>query len=313
MPERNDFYYPSADGLTKIHAAEWLPDGKPRAAVQLCHGMTEYIGRYEPFAAYLAEHGFYVTGNDHLGHGQSVRICKTDLHGYFAHPYGNECVVADIHSLRCRTAERFPGIPYFLLGHSMGSFLTRQYITLHGEGLSGAVIMGTGTTPVPVLKLGQFLCRVVALFRGRRFRSALVDSMAGGSFNKHFEPARTPKDWLSKDTALVDRYVADPLCMFRFTVNAYYHMFRGMEKMQRADAMDRIPKDLPLLFVSGENDPVGNFGKGVKTAFEAYKKAGLSDVSMKLYPNDRHEILNETDRETVYADLLNWFLKYLPS
>jgi len=312
MVTRNDFYYPSADGLTKIHAVEWVPEGKPQAVLQICHGMTEYVGRYEDFAAFLSEQGFYVTGNDHLGHGQSVRAAKKDLHGYFGHPDGNKWVIADIHTLRCRTKERFPDVPYFFLGHSMGSFLTRQYLTLHGEGLSGAVIMGTGTTPVPVLKLGQFLCRLIAAFRGWQYRSALVNGMAGGSFNKRFEPARTPKDWLSKDTARVDKYVADPLCMFTFTVNGYFQMFRGMERMQQPEAMARIPKGLPLFFVSGEDDPVGNFGAGVKAAFEACRKTGLTDVSMKLYPKDRHELLNELDRESVYRDLLSWFLKHLP-
>ena len=310
---RNDFYYPSADGLTRIHAAEWLPAGAPRAVLQICHGMTEYIGRYEGFASYLAERGFYVTGNDHLGHGESVRPAKTDLHGYFSHPDGNECVIADIHTLRTRTRERFPDLPYFFLGHSMGSFLTRQYIELHGEGLSGAVIMGTGTTPGPVLLGGMGICRFISCFRGWQYRSVFVDRMAGGSFTRRIKPLRTPKDWLTKDQAIVNRYIADPNCTFLFTVNAYYQMFRGMRFMQRPDNTAKIPKDLPLFLVSGAEDPVGNYGKGVAAAFAAYRKAGLSDVSMKLYPNDRHELLNETDREVVYADLLLWFLKHLPN
>lgn len=305
--KREEFEYLSADGLTMIHAVAWVPDQAPRAVLQICHGMTEYMGRYEAFAAYLAERGFYVTGNDHLGHGGSVRSgIGEDVYGFFAEGDGNLCVISDIHTLRQKTEERFPGLPYFFLGHSMGSFLLRQYITRYGAGLSGAVIMGTGSTPVPVLKAGMLLCRIIAFFKGWHYRSRLVDNMAGGSFTKRIRPLRTPKDWLTKDEAVVDRYLADPLCMFKFTLNAYFNMFRGMERMQEEQAVADIPRTLPLLLVAGEEDPVGNYGVGVRQAFEAYRKAGISRISMKLYVGDRHELLNETDRETVYKDLLAW-------
>ena len=310
--KREDFSYPSADGLTTIHAAAWMPERQPAAVLQICHGMTEYIGRYEGFAAFLADKGFVVTGNDHLGHGASVRTdADEDLHGYFADGDGNRCMIGDIHTLRTKTRERFSELPYFFLGHSMGSFLTRQYITQYGEGLAGAIIMGTGSNPVSVLKGGMAVCRMIASCRGWHYRSALVDRMAGGSFTKRIRPLRTPKDWLSKDEAVVDRYVADPLCTFVFTLNAYYNMFRGMERMQEPEAVSAIPKTLPMLFVSGEEDPVGDYGKGVRKAFELYRKAGIRDLQMKLYPNDRHELLNATDREAVFRDLLGWLQAHL--
>lgn len=301
---KQDFYYLSKDEKTQIHASEWIPEGTPRAILQICHGMVEYIGRYADFAQYLSGNGFYLTGNDHLGHGESV--VSDDMHGYFGKDRGNEYVIGDIHELRCRTAEKFPGVPYFMLGHSMGSFLLQQYIEMYGEGLKGAIIMGTGSQPKAVLKAGKLLCRTMSAFRGQMYRSSLVDNTAFGSYNKRFEPARTTHDWLTKDEKIVDKYLADPWCTFMFTVNAYYQMFRGMEYLQNKDHIAQIPKDLPLLLVSGAEDPVGDFGKGVTQAYESYKEAGIRDLQMKLYPGDRHEILNELDRQQVYEDLKNW-------
>ena len=307
--KKQDFYYPSQDGTTQIHAIEWIPDKAPSAILQICHGMVEYIGRYDAFAAFLAEHGFYVTGNDHLGHGASV---TTDAqHGFFHDPNGNECVIGDIHTLREMTAARLPGVPYFLMGHSMGSFLARQYIELYGTGLSGAIIMGTGTQPELVLTAGMFLCERIAKAKGWDYRSQTVNNIAFGSYNKKFQPARTPQDWLTKDTQVVDAYRKDPWCTFLFTVNAYYHMFRGIQLMQKPENIKKIPRDLPLFLVSGADDPVGGFGKGVEAAFQGYHKAGLRDVQMKLYPKDRHEILNELDKAQVFQDLLDWLMAHV--
>lgn len=302
--KKNEFTYPSADNKTTIYATEWIPDGEVRAVLQIAHGMVEYIDRYDGFASFLADHGFYVTGNDHLGHGRSVT--SDDEHGYFAHPNGNECVIKDIDRLRLITTEKYPGIPYFFLGHSMGSFLLRQYLTMYGRGLAGAIVMGTGEQPAPVLNAGKMLCRAIALVKGWHHRSGLVNGIAFGSYNKAFEPARTPCDWLSRDENNVDAYMKDPWCTYMFTVNGYYQMFSGIQKCQNPKNIDRIPKDLPVLFVSGAEDPVGESGKGVKKAYDSYVKAGILDVGIKLYEKDRHEILNEIDRQEVYRDLLDW-------
>ena len=299
---KRDFRYLSADGETQIHAIEWIPEGKPAAVLQILHGMVEYVDRYDAFASFLAEKGYYVVGNDHLGHGESV---KTDEdHGYFGTPDGNQYVVSDIHELRMMAQKKYPDAPYFMLGHSMGSFLLRQYLTVHGEGLSGAVVMGTGKQPAIVLGAGKLLCRLIALFKGWRHRSRLLFNMALGSYNKKFEPARTPNDWLSKNEESVDAYCADPWCTFRFTLNAYFFMFKGIGIAQK-DA-GKVPKDVPMLIVSGAEDPVGGSGKGVTEVYESYKKLGIRDIALKLYPGDRHEILNELDRVTVYADLYAW-------
>ena len=309
MLKKKEFSYPSADKKTKIHAVMWKPESEIRAVLQICHGMVEYIDRYDRFASFLAEQGFLVVGNDHLGHGASVT--SDEEHGYFGHPDGNRYVIADIHHLRTAAQKKYPDVPYFMLGHSMGSFLLRQYLTLHGEGLTAAIIMGTGSQPRLILTAGKLICRAIALFRGWHFRSDLVDGMAFGGYNKKFEPARTDNDWLTKDSAIVDAYCADPWCTFQFTVNGYYQMFTGIEAAQKN--VGSIPKDLPLLIVSGAEDPVGNFGKGVKEVYENCREAGIKDVSIKLYPDDRHEILNETDYRTVYADLLKWMEKYSAS
>lgn len=301
---RKDFYYLSNDQETKIHAAEWIPDKKPKAVLQIIHGMVEHIGRYAEFAEYLADAGFYVVGNDHLGHGESVT--SDEKHGFFHAEHGNEYLIGDIHELRQRTSLVYPDIPYFMLGHSMGSFLLRQYITLYGEGLKGAVIMGTGSQPSVVLKAGRFLCRSIAAAKGPMYRSQTLDNVAFGSYNSKFQPSRTTHDWLTKDEQIVDKYLADLWCTFTFTVRAYDQMFYGIEYIQNKDHIAKIPKDLPLLVVSGAEDPVGDFGKGAYEAYQTYHDAGIKDIQIKLYPGDRHEILNETDRQQVYEDLRNW-------
>lgn len=301
---KQDFTYPSSDKKTQIHGIIWRPECRPKAVLQICHGMIEYCDRYDDFARYMSSHGYCVVAHDHLGHGASV--LTDDQHGYFAHPNGNECVIADIHRLRKMTQKKYQDLPYFILGHSMGSFLTRQYIQIHGKGLTGAIIMGTGSQPEIALLAGKIICRTLARFRGWNYRSAFVDGMAFGGYNKQFEPARTPNDWLTKDLAIIAACADNPWSNFRFTVNAYYHMFRGIEYIQKSAHIQQIPKDLPLFFVAGSDDPVGNNGKSVIKVYKQYKKAGIKDVKMKLYPNDRHEILNETDRDLVYEDLLTW-------
>ena len=301
---KQEFFYPSKDGRTQIHAIEWIPEGEVKAVLQIAHGMVEFIDRYDRFANFLTSQGFYVVGNDHLGHGKSV-TGESEL-GYFAKKDGNLCVIGDIHQLREDTVKKYPDVPYFLLGHSMGSFLARQYIEMYGDGLKGAIIMGTGSQPNSTLKMGMNLTSLMMKIKGDHHRSKLVNNMALGSYNKSFEPSRTKNDWLTKDEKIVDAYEANPLNQFMFTVNGYNNMFRGMLFAQTRENLDKIPKELPILVVSGENDPVGEFGKGPKAVAETYKNIGIKDVTLKLYPDDRHEILNELDKETVDKDLLQW-------
>lgn len=301
---KNNFYYQSKDKATQIHTIEWIPDGEVKAVLQISHGMVEYIDRYDEFARFLNERGYYVTGQDHLGHGESVQ--SDEYHGYFHDGDGNECVIGDIHELRQMTAQKYPDVPYFLLGHSMGSFLTRQYIKMHGDGLAGVIIMGTGNQPLALIKLGEILCRIVAGVKGWNYRSRLINNMAFGGYNKKFTPAQTPVDWISKNEDNINKYMKDPWCTFIFTVNGYYHMFRGMEQLAKKENFNKIPKSLPVFFVAGQDDPVGDFGKGVEHVCQKYRDGGIRDVSIKLYKGDRHEILNETDRFDIYEDLYQW-------
>lgn len=302
---KEEFYFPSKDGNTEIHTIEWRPAGQVRAVLQMCHGMVEYIDRYSEFAEYLCSHGFYVVGNDHLGHGKSVQTEKE--YGYFHAKYGNSCVIADMHTLYQRTAKKYPNVPYFMLGHSMGSILVRQYIQMYGNELDGAILMGVvQEQPKVVLNCGMELCKVLAVLRGGHYRSKLVDDMVTGSFNKKFAPNKTRADWVTSDKERLEAYCADPLCSFRFTVNAYYHMLAGMKKMQKKESVFMIPKNLPILLAAGTEDPCGGMGKGVRKIYEKYKKAGIKDVSLRLYAGDRHELLNEIDRTQVYLDLYEW-------
>ncbi|MBR4865860.1 MAG: alpha/beta fold hydrolase, partial [Clostridia bacterium] len=242
--------------------------------------------------------------HDHLGHGNSIRT-KED-YGYFTEEDANGTVLADIHCLTQITKEAYPGLPYFLLGHSMGSFYARQYLCQYGEELDGAIIMGTGCQPKMLVQSGKLLTTLVAAVKGWHHRSKLVTTVAFGGYNKRFEPVRTTKDWLTRDTAVVDAYIADERSSFVFTLNAYHAMFTGIDRLYDKKLLARMPKDLPVFFVAGEEDPVGDFGKGVRQAAKMCRDAGVKNVSVKFYPEDRHEILNELDRQRVYEDLLRW-------
>lgn len=309
MARTEHFYFASHAPGRQIHGVRWLPEGQPRAVLQITHGMVEYIERYQDFAQWLNERGFLVTGHDHLGHGNSIRT-KAD-YGYFADEDANGTVLADVHRLTQLTKESYPGLPYFLLGHSMGSFYARQYLCQYGEELDGAIIMGTGCQPRMLVRAGKLLTTLVAAVKGWHHRSKLVTNVAFGGYNKRFEPVRTPKDWLTRDEAIVDAYIADERSSFIFTLNAYHAMFSGIDRLYDKNLLDRMPKDLPVFFVAGEEDPVGDFGKGVRQAVQMCRDAGVQRVDLKLYPKDRHEILNELDRQQVYEDLLCWMEEHM--
>ena len=306
--KKTDFKYISKDKATLIHAIRWEPETEVRAVLQICHGMAEYIDRYDDLASFLAENGIAVVGNDHLGHGASVKTDE-DL-GFFPEKSGNEYIIGDIHTLYAQTKNRYPDVPYFILGHSMGSFLVRQYITLYGKDLSGALILDTGYQSGFTLKMAKRTALKNMLKNGGHSYSDLIEKASFKGFNKAFEPARTQFDWLNRDEAAVDKYIADPRTGFSFTVSAYYHMFRGMAYADDKANMARIPKDLPLFIASGTMDPVGNMGKGVKKVFDRFVKLGMKEVEMKLYPDARHEIFNELNRAEVYADLLGFIVKH---
>ena len=283
-----------------LHAFRCVPEGEVRAILQLSHGMVEFIDRYKPLAESLAQRGILVTGNDHLGHGGSIRT-KAD-YGYFAEPDGNRAVLEDLHSVTKLTKQLYPGVPYFLLGHSMGSFYARQYLCEWGEELDGAIIMGTGFQPKALVAFARAVCRVLAVFFGWQHRSKLVAKLSFLGYNKGLE-GRTTHDWLNRDHAEVDKYLADERCTFTFTLNAYYSMFSGILRLYDPAFLDRMPKNLPVLFLAGDADPVGERSAGVKRAVESMKNAGMRNVRVKFYPGARHELLVETNKLEVFADI----------
>lgn len=300
---KNEYYFKSADKKTDIHVKEWIPEGKVEAILQICHGMVEHIGRYDTFASSFADKGILVVANDHLGHGLSVS--EKEKYGYFADENGYMKVVEDMNTLRMKTQEQYPDIPYFILGHSMGSFLTRYYITKYGKGLSGAIIMGTGHMAPVITKTGMKLCTMIAKSKGWYYRSNFIDNMGVGGYNKKFGE-KGGNEWLSRNTENCEKYKEDPLCGFVFTLNGYYNLFSCFNYVSKDKNIEKAPKDLPILFVSGDDDPVGSYGKGVTTVYEKFKKLKFKEVDMKLYKDDRHEILSELDRDKVYNDIYNW-------
>ena len=303
MSQTIDFTLPSTVPGRTLHAFRCIPEGEVRAIVQLSHGMVEFIDRYKPLAEDLARRGILVTGHDHLGHGGSIRT--KDDYGYFAQPDGNRAVLDDLHAMTTLTKQLYPGVPYFLLGHSMGSFYARQYLCEYGAELDGAILMGTGYQPKALVTLARTVCRVLAVFFGWHHRSRLVRDLSFLGYNKGLE-GRTPHDWLNRDPAEVDKYRADERCMFTFTLNAYYSMFTGILRLYDPDFLNRMPKDLPLLFLAGDADPVGEQSKGVQRAIDSLKAVGVQNITQKFYPGARHELLVEINRQEVFADIGSW-------
>lgn len=302
--------FKSSDEKTDINVITWIPDKEPAGVLQIAHGMVEYIDRYHDFACFLAEKGFVVTGNDHLGHGDSVT--SKDKWGFFSEKDGNEKVLKDMNELMNLTKSKWKDKPYFLLGHSMGSFLTRQFLFTYPEQkLRGTIIMGTGYQSKGLINLGYTLSTIEGSLRGWKNPSRLVNRIALGSNNKKFKPARTKNDWLSKDNSLVDKYNKEPRNRFLFTNRAYRDMFKGILTLYIKSNLEMMDKNMPIFIVSGSMDPVGDFGEAVKKLYQEYLNIGIIDVNFKLYENDRHEILNELDRDMVYEDILCWLKKYL--
>ena len=303
MAAEKEFTFPSSDGLHRCYAREWLPEGPPRGVVQLVHGVAEHVGRYAGFASWLAGKGFVVAGEDHLGHGKTVDDGKF---GYFGPQNGWDLVVKDIRRLRELEGEKYPDAPYFILGHSMGSFLTRTYLIRWPGTVKGAILSGTGQESALTVAGGKLLCGLICKVKGPDTCSSLVHNMALGAYNKQFAPNRTSSDWISRDEAAVDAYLADPLCSFMPTVGMFRDMMGGLQFIADPANLARMDKDTPVYFLSGDHDPVGSMGRGVRKVEELFRSAGCRDVTVKLYPGGRHEMFNELNRQEVFDDLLAW-------
>ena len=305
MAITSEFFFPSSDGKTLIHVNQWTPsERRILGVVQIAHGVAEYGARYAPFARFLCGHGFVVVANDHLGHGQSLIPGGPMV--YLGEKDGWWNVVDDMECLRSRVAKVFPDRPYFLFGHSMGSFLSRTPLIRYPGRLDGCILCGTGHQSPALIAGGKLIADREIRRLGKKAFSARADDLAFGAYNKAFAPTRTRFDWVSASEENVDAYIADPLCGGDTTLGLFRDMLDGLSYITRQSNMDKMDADLPVFFIAGDQDPVGDMGKGVRKAHDCFKKAGIRDLSIKLYHGLRHEILNEASRQYVYRDVLDW-------
>ena len=300
------FHMTSSDGKTRL-ACYRTECKNPQILLQISHGMCEYFQRYSEFATYLTRRGILVFGHDHLGHGKTA-ASESDL-GFTVSGGGADCLVNDVHNLSMELRAEYQSVPLVLFGHSMGSFIAREVMATYGEDYSAAVFCGTGGPDMPAAA-GKLLASVLMRFSGERHRSRLLKSISFAGYNKKYDNVRTSSDWLTRDTDVVDAYLSDPLCGFPFTLRGYHDLFTLVERVSKKNWAERLPKSRPILVVSGMMDPVGSWGIGVKKVAERLSDAGIN-TTLRLYPDMRHEILNEIGKEQVWEELELWLKTFL--
>jgi alpha-beta hydrolase superfamily lysophospholipase len=283
-----------------------MPDEgvKVKGIVQLAHGMAETAARYERFAGMLTRNGYIVYANDHRGHGKTAGTIENL--GYLADIDGFDWLIKDLHQLTGIIKKENPGLPLFLFGHSMGSFAAQRYVMLYGNELDGVILSGSNGKQGIILKIGAFVAKNEIKKYGRRAQSTKLNQMSFGSYNNAFRPNRTEFDWLSRDNAEVDKYIADPFCGTVSTAGFFYDFLTGLMKIENKHNLRLVPQDLPIYIFSGDKDPVGKSGKGVINLYNRYTDNGIKDVTYKLYKDGRHEMLNETNRDEVMQDVVHW-------
>ncbi|MDD6830874.1 MAG: alpha/beta hydrolase [Firmicutes bacterium] len=304
MPTFKDFYFNSSTGKNKIHARMCVPDAEPRAIVQIIHGIAEYIDRYDEFMSFLADNGIIAVGTDHLGHGKSIE--SDEQTGFFAYDNGWDYVVRDEEVLRLAMHENYPELPIIVFGHSMGSFMARTLLIRYPDAFNAAIISGTGNQGAALVNGGLFMGNLVTGLKGAHHYSKFLNNLAFGSYNKIYDNPKTEYDWLSRDEANVQKYIDDPLCGFIPSCSLFRDMMTGVKFITNKKNLTAMNKDMPVYFMSGDMDPVGECGKGVQKAYNNFLEAGMKDVSIKLYPGGRHEMLNEINKDEVYTDILAW-------
>ena len=302
---RSDIWYDSK-GAGKIHACRWMPEGEPKAVLQIVHGIAEFVERYDNFANYLTKRGYVVVAEDHMGHGQSIN--GDGIQGYFHG--GWFTAVEDTVQLMNDTKKEYPNVPYILFGHSMGSFMVRTILCKYSDScITAAVICGTGWQPAfampAVIKLVEAVCKKT----GETKPNETLQNLIFGSYNGKVEHPRTTYDWLTRDAKIVDAYIAHPLCGFTASAGLLRDMMKGISFIEQSVNLNAMRKDLPVFFIAGGDDPVGSYGKGVQKAVNAFRKAGMTDVSVRLYPLCRHEILNEINKEEIFGDISRWIFE----
>lgn len=292
-------FWLKTEDYTDLYIKRWETEkDKPRAIIQISHGMAEHIERYEPFATFLVDKGFTVYGHDHRGHGQTG--LKQGLLGYFDKHNGFLKVVDDLNQINVHIKEEHPNVPIFLFGHSMGSFIVRNYIQNYSNSINGVILSGTGYYPNIVTIPGKFLSKLLP----SRKPSKMMNHLAFGSYNKKIKGHKTAYDWISSDEVEVDKYINDPLSGFIPTARFFHDLMSGLRQMQKQN--NSIRKDLPMLFISGSDDPVGNYEKGVWKSVQLYKNVGIKSIDTHVFKNSRHEILNDLVKDEVHSVIYNW-------
>ncbi len=297
-----DFTFQTVDGAN-LHVSGWVVQN-PKAIVQILHGMAEYGSRYARLAQALATARYSVYAHDHRGHGQSVP--KGDPPGHMANDDSWNRIVEDAHGVNREIAKRHPDVPIIILGHSMGSFVLQQLLFERPNDMVAAALSGSNGKPPPIAMVGKLLARIERVRVGKHKSSPVLQKLTFGEYNKPFEPARTEFDWLSRDPDEVDKYIADPLMGFAVSTQTWLDLLNGLDRISKPSNVGKVPKDKPLYLFAGDKDPVGDNGKGMKNLYDAYKRAAIFDVRLKLYPEARHETLNETNRQEVTDDLIAW-------
>lgn len=299
--QHRSFWLDSSDGVP-LYVNHWHAPGEPKAVVMLAHGMAEHSGRYARLGEALVGAGFELYALDHRGHGQTA---QHGLLGHFADENGWNHVVGDLSTLNHHVRHQQPQTPIILLGHSMGSFVTTAYLMHHSSSVQGAILSGSNYAKPGTYRAAALVARLERWRQGATGRSALIDRLSFGAFNKAFEPARTPFDWLSRDSEEVDRYIADPLCGFRCTNQLWLDLLEGLQRITPPASLKQIAPQLPILIIGGDQDPVSQ-GGGLQRLADALSGAGHTRTTLKRYSQARHELLNELNRDEVTRDLIDW-------
>ena len=302
--KKREFYFPSRDGKTRIHAVEWSPDESPKAILQIAHGVTEYILRYEEFAEYLTNKGILVVGNDHIGHGSSIAENAKPM--YFGPEGSFKYAVDDVNTLYKTIKEKYENIPYIILGFSLGSFIVRRFLIDYPDTVDGAILVGTGQIAPIKIKIAKFIAKSEAKKHGEDNPTPMIKSLSFDNYNKLFKPNRTDYDWLCLSKTSLDKYIKDEKRGKELSAGLFREMLSGMEYTGNLENIKKMNKDIPIIFLSGEMDPVGEKGKSVKKAYSDFKKVGIEDVDMKLYKDLRHDILHEDNCVEIYNDIYNF-------
>lgn len=304
MPTFDNFSFTSSTGVNRIRVKTCTPDGTVRGVVQIAHGIAEHADRYAPFMQFLAENGFAVAADDHLGHGLSIE--REEDKGFFAEKDGWLRVVQDLKTIHNTMKEKYPTVPYIFFGHSMGSFLARSYLICYPDDCDAAIISGTGQQSPLMVNGGLLMANLLVKKLGARGDGQQLNDIAFGSYNDRISEKKTEFDWLSRDEENVRKYIDDPLCGFVAKCSLYRDMMVGIKFISSKKNAARMNKSTPIYFMSGDADPVGEYGKGVNKAYQLFCGVGMRDVTMRLYPGGRHEMLNEINYQDVYRDILNW-------